>query len=560
MKRTHRAIITALLSAAAVAGAYAQIELVPAEHAVYDFLKRMQVRSLLDDRYTDVSLPYDRRTVGAMLVNVAGERDRLTRAELAALQRHLTEFSYEAGLPADERESLIGNGVRRLFSPRQKYLYRYEDETAAVSAHLLMSGELQRWDIDAVDESAVSLWRVGGGVRGTLGGWFGFSMHAVNGYVGGSRELGLRNIEVERTYKIDEPDSRFFDVTRGHVRAANEWAAVTVGRERLIQGNGMRRYALLVSDYAPKVDYVGLDLRYKRFFFTFFHGWILGDEVITENVEGTFVRTIPEKYVSFHRFGAFFFDSRLQVGVSEMIVYGGRGLEVAYLNPFLFFKSVEHSLRDRDKAMIAFDVQARPVRGLELYADLLIDDLAFERLGTDWYGNQLAWRLGGIAAPAFAGAADALLSVDYQRIRPYVYTHRITQNAFTHNGYPIGSPLGPNADMWDFRWRHLWSGRTETQVYGQLIRKGHNVTDAEGGLVRNVGGDIAVGYREGDSSTAAFLDGNLEKTRVFGISLQYEILHQFFILAGYERRGRDRRWSGQTFNEHFMFANIVISL
>lgn len=539
---------------------HAQIDLVHSEHTIYNFLKRMQVKGVLTDQYSSTFLPYERQTIAELIGNIAGRRDKLTRAENAALKRYMIEFSYELGLPREERISLLNEGFSGILESRQKYLYRYEDETAVFSANILLSAEPQYWDIGTIADNNTSLWQVGGGISGTIGDWFGFSLHAVNGYVGGSRDLGKQNIEVIRTYKIDEPDSRFYDFTHGHIRAANKWGSITIGRDRIIGGNGPAKSALLFSNIAPEIDYIGLDLRYGRFFFNFFHGWILGDEDFFQLDGGAFFRSITDKYVSFHRFGTYFFDSRMQIAVSEIIVYGDRGIEIAYLNPFLFFKSVEHSLRDRDKAMIALDIQGRPYDGVELYGDLFIDDLTFNKLGTDWFGNQFAFRVGGIFTPTLSIFENATINIDYFRIRPYVYTHRFSLNRYVHGGFPMGNPLGPNSDGWTVRLNHLLSGRSSVELYYSRMRKGHNETDEEGNLVRNVGGDIAQGYRFGDSEKAVFLDGNLENTGIAGVLFKYEIFHQFFLAGGYEFRTHEETWNEKTFPEHFMFGRIMVTL
>ncbi len=560
MFRKHIYILLLFVNCIGCSHLHAQIDLVPAEHNIYNFLKRMQLKGVLTGQYSSTFLPYDRQTVAGLIDEVVERRDKLTRAENAALKRYMIEFSYELGLPREKRISVLNDGFKGLLEPRQKYLYRYEDETAVISANILLSGEPQYWDIGTIPDNYTSLWQIGGSVSGTIGNWFGFSLSAVNGYVGGSRDLGKQNIEVNRTYKIDEPDSRFYDITHGHIRAANKWGSISIGRERIIGGNGPVRSALLFSNYAPEIDYIGLDLRYKRFFFNFFHGWILGDEEFFQLDDETLFRSIEEKYLSFHRFGAFFFDNRMQVAVSEIIVYGNRGVEIAYLNPFLFFKSVEHSLRDRDKAIIALDIQGRPYRGLELYGDLLIDDLAFDKLGTNWYGNQFAFRVGGNFTPIVSGFQDFAVNVDYFRIQPYVYTHRLPLNRYVHGGFPIGNPLGPNSDGWIVRLNYLLSGRSNVELYYNRTRKGHNVTDEEGNILHNVGGDIAQGYRFGDSENVVFLDGNLEKTGIAGAFFKYEVFHQFFIVGGYEFRKREETWNEQTFREHFMFGRIVVIL
>jgi hypothetical protein len=559
VKRT-RSFITAVLLVCIASVAVGQVELVPADHDVYDFLKRMQVRGMLTGHYYSASLPQDRRTVAKLLAGIDASTERLSRSELGFLENYREEFSYELGMPRERRVSLLNEGISSYTDDRQKYLYRYESETAVISANLLLDAEPQQWEYDARDPEMTTLWRLGGGLSGTLGGWFGFSLHAVNGYASGSREAALQNIEVSRTYKIGEPDSRFFDYTRGHVRAANEWGSLTIGRERPVEGNGVRDRALLFSDHAPAIDYFGIDIAYKKFFFRFFHGWILGDGILRNEPEIGWVRDIPDKYVSFHRFGAHLLQGRLSVAFSEIIVYGDRSPEIAYMTPFLFFKSVEHSLQDRDKAMLAVDVQARPVPGIELYGDLLIDDLAFEKLGTNWYGNQYAFRIGTVVAPGIAGLKNSLISFDYSRIQPYVYTHRIPGNAYTHNGFAMGNPVGPNSDTWSVRWQELISGMLRTEIYMERSRKGHNLTDPLEGLLRNVGGDVRQGYRIGDSTEVSFLDGFLERTISVGVLFEYEVITQIFLEGGYEFQKREQEWLGQTFREHFMFGRIRIEL
>jgi hypothetical protein len=560
LARYFIAFISFLLVGICSIPSYAQTELVPAEHEIYNFLKRLQIKGVLTERYSSSFLPYDRRAIAKLIDDIIEKRERLSRTEIDALERFKTEFSYELGLPREERISIINHGLTDVLSTRQKYLYRYEDENAVISSNIFLGGEYQYHDVGTITDKYTSLWQIGGGLSGTVNDWFGFSLYAVNGYVAGSRELGKQNIEVARSYKIDEPDSRFYDFTRGHIRAANDWGSVTIGRERLIGGNGTRRNTLLFSDYAPKIDYIGLNLQYNRFFFNFFHGWLLGEGKFIVPEEGVLTLHFPEKYLSFHRFGAFFFDARMQIAISELIVYGNRGVEIAYLNPFLFFKSVEHSLRDRDKAMLMIDMQIRPYKGLEIYGDLLVDDLAFDKLGTDWLGNQVAYRLGGYVIPPVRWFGNMTINLDYVRIRPYVYTHRIFFNSYEHAGYPIGHPLGPNSDAWTIRLNQMLTGRSRLELYISGTRKGHNITDENRKLVRNVGGDISQGYRSGDNEYAHFLDGNLEKTGMVGFLVTYEFLHQFYLLFGYEFQNREETWREQTFRDHFMFCKIVIAL
>jgi hypothetical protein len=538
---------------------YGQMELVPADHRVYDFLHRMQVRGIMTDVYNQSTLPYERREVARFLTSMMTKQDAMSHTEKNYLDNFISEFSYELGQPRDERVSLYSSGPAGLLENKQKYLYRYEDPDAVLSLHFIFAGEPQRWKIRDVDATGTALWQIGGGISGSFGGWFGFSLHARNGYVSGSREAALQNIKVRRTYKITEPESRFFDETSGYIRIGNDWGSVTVGRNRLIFGTGQRDAAFLFSDYAPEMDNIGLRLSYKGFSYHYFHGWLLGDPILLVDPVQGYDRDISEKYVSYHRFGFSTLQNRLNIAFSEIIVYGERGVELAYLNPFIFYKSAEHSLQDRDKAMIGVEIRGIPMRGLEIFGELLVDDLAFDKLGTDSYSNQFAYRIGGTIVPRNF-LRNALITLDYARIFPYVYTHRLHRNVFTHNGFPLGNPVGPNSDTWTMRWNQILSGSFIVNGYARFVRKGHNITDEEGNLIRNVGGDIRQGFRVNDNQSVVFLDGNLEKTGSFGVQAAYEIVRQFFVTGGVEYSKRDETWNSKTFNEFFMFGSIELRL
>jgi hypothetical protein len=58
-----------------------------------------------------------------------------------------------------------------------------------------------------------------------------------------------------------------------------------------------------------------------------------------------------DKFLVYHRIG-FNINRHFNFGVGEFIIYGRRGIDLSYLNPFAFYKSIEHSNRDRDNSML----------------------------------------------------------------------------------------------------------------------------------------------------------------------------------------------------------------
>src|SRR5207247_233200 len=132
----------------------------------------------------------------------------------------------------------------------------------------------------------------------------------------------------------------------------------------------------------------------------------------------------------------------------------------------------------------------------------------FSRMGTGWWGNEFGWQGGGYAAEV-GGIQNLDLLIEYTRIEPYVYSNRVANNNYTHNNLSLGHHLNPNSDEWfvQFGYRPMKALRSWLSYTG--ARHGENIHDANGVLMRNVGGSVMEGHRSVDSETAIFLDGIL---------------------------------------------------
>lgn len=129
----------------------------------------------------------------------------------------------------------------------------------------------------------------------------------------------------------------------------------------------------------------------------------------------------------------------LGLGVSEAILFASEGLELAYMNPVIPWYPVQWNERDDDNAMLAADATVRPFRGLELYGEILVDDLQYQ---TEWgRPSRLGWTAG---AGALAGATA--ITAEYTRIDRFVYSQKHPRNYYLHDGDIIGSSLGPDCD------------------------------------------------------------------------------------------------------------------
>ena len=311
-------------------------------------------------------------------------------------------------------------------------------------------------------------------------------------------------------------NSPYFDFTEAYLRADLDWFNLQFGREYSLIGTGYSD-RLLMSDHAPVIDFLKLDFQYKSVRFVSIHGALVDSAASSSRIDN--------KYLALHRIQFSLFD-RLNIGVSEMIIYRRSAHDLAYLNPINFYKSSEHSLRDKDNAFLNFDLEFSPVHNYKFYGTWLIDDIDFKKMGSGWWGNEFGWQCGTYIS-GLAGQSNLDAVIEYTRIEPYVYCNRIPGNEYTTNGISIGHHLQPNSDEWFIQLSYYPC--SQLRMWGTYagVRHGENIlTD---GKIVNVGGDILTGHREVDADTVEFLSGNLVRNDGLQFKAIYEPINNLFL-------------------------------
>lgn len=504
------------------------MENVPVKNQVYEFLDRMGVKGVLP-LYSNTMVPLTRKRVAEDLKAIESRRSELSAAEQGFLEKFEREFMHEID-PAQESPVGLFNGdpVSGALSDKEKYLYHYADSTASLYAEFLASGEYRRAGGDSYGGAHASLETHGLRVRGTVKGMLGYYFQATNGTLYGDRAFGLSDRRLRGNVKFNDLHSPYFDFTEAYARADLSWFTLQFGREYALVGTGYSD-RLLLSANAPVFDFLKLEAQYRSVRFLFLHASLVGDTTVFSTIPVT-EPAGSSKYLALHRVEISLFD-RLRLGASEMVIYQRLTPEFGYLNPVNFYKSAEHSLRDRDNAFLNFDFEYFPLSGYKLYGSWLIDDVDFSKMGSGWWGNEFAWQ-GGLYASGVAGVKDLDAVVEYTRLEPYVYSNRLHGNDYTHNKIGLGHHLDPNSDEWfaqlcyrPCRTLRTWCTVTQT-------RHGENIV-AGGAVIRNVGGNPLEGHRDADSPTAGFLDGNVVRSTTLELRASYEPVTNLIVTGAF---------------------------
>jgi hypothetical protein len=187
------------------------------------------------------------------------------------------------------------------------------------------------------------------------------------------------------------------------------------------------------------------------------------------------------RFIAFHRL-EWQVTPALRLAVAEGAAYQADFVEPLYLIGIIPYPLVgrllERDNQDRDSddlvrnnVMWDADLRYIPRPGVEIYGELLLDDLG---TATSETPTRLGYQLGGVWLGDFRGRALRARG-EWTRVWRYVYAVFYGQD-FIHEGTPLGYPHGP-----DSRVAHLAAG-IEVRPGLELGLKGERIEHGEDGL------------------------------------------------------------------------------
>jgi hypothetical protein len=471
---------------------------------------------------------------------------------------------YDVLLPETTGDTLLAFGMHRGRFRGVTYADNIARTTLDVGM-MLRPGYAQ----DGSTSSTFLLARPSVRIMGSMGGGLGYALDLSNGarLRGAASMIRRTDPTLSRIQKLSIDDSSFFDRYIGYVQYQSDWLRIRYGREALQFGFSPIDNFVHSID-APLLDGLLIDVPYKSFRFTMTHSAANGTD--------TLGKAVPGKFIATHRV-AFDPTPWLSMSVSDMIVYWGRGLDFAYLNPLAFFVSAGLGTPDRnanDNSILAFDIAVRPFNGTMIYGSFIADDLGFSTVGDSSIvgnNNKFAYQLGAsqIIGGTPGSSGRSLVSVEYARIDPFTFSHRSINASYTTLGAPIGYNMQSNSDRIAFQLRHWFTARTFVRLDLDYTRNGENLLDTNGKIIMgedprypgsgfqvpvgNVGGDIQRG--DGDFLYGnAFLRGNVSHQRRLRLWFSAEWMPNIFtdLRIGYTNR------NGGNSPEDFFFGSLEL--
>lgn len=216
---------------------------------------------------------------------------------------------------------------------------------------------------------------------------------------------------------------------------AAKYIDITFGYDKNFIGNGYR--SLYLSDFSNNTLFLKLNTRiwkfnYQNLFMELVNAYRRGAD-----------QFLGKKYAAMHHLDIGI-TKWLNVGLFEAVVFGRRDhFEFGYLNPVIFYRSAEQQNGSPDNGVVGLDAKANLAKHIQLYGQVLIDELKLDELKKKWWGNKFGFQLGAKYIDAF-GIANLDLQAEWNRVRPFTYSHDDSAANYTHYNQPLAHPLGAN--------------------------------------------------------------------------------------------------------------------
>lgn len=403
---------------------------------IYDFLDEMANEKIIN--LNSAIKPYSRVFIAEKLDEISQKPELLNKRQKGELDFYLKDYNKE--LKPDKK-----------FNKRFDLFY-YKDSLFTLSINPILGVSYYNND----SASVYKRWN-GAEAFAYIGQHWGFYASLRDNYESEAfSNQEYLNQHTGATFKDSEISEKNEDVEysemRGGVTYQWDWGTTALVKDHFVWGDNYNG-ANIFSGKTPSFAQWKLNLKPTKWFeFNYVHGWLVSDVLDSANSyydnDGHFRTVMHEKYVAANMF-TFKPWKTLAVSLGNSIIYSDMNVHPAYLNPFMFYKSVDHTYNSTDNmsgqnAQMFGNISFRGIKHLHLYSSLFFDELHItnmwdENKHTNWFSAKGGFRVSNLIA-------NTSLTFEYTRTNPMVYEHFINTTTFESNQYTLGHYLKHNAE------------------------------------------------------------------------------------------------------------------
>jgi len=242
---------------------------------------------------------------------------------------------------------------------------------------------------------------------------------------------------IAKEFKTDSYD---YPVATGYLSyTPSKFFNFQLGHGKNFIGEGHR--SLFISDNASPYPYFKINTTIWKLKYT--NIWMSLKDVRTEVLNDN--RSYKNKYMASH-YLSYNITKRLNIGLFESVIWenDGNGADLAYLNPIIFYQAIQFSTGSRSgNALIGLSAKYKISDRINAYGQFIIDEFSTSHVfdGEGSWKNKTGYQIGIKYYDAF-GLKNLYLQTEYNRVRPYTYSHNTIVLNYGHNNQSMAHSYG----------------------------------------------------------------------------------------------------------------------
>tara|TARA_R110002050_G_scaffold57866_1_gene130111 strand:- start:13878 stop:15977 length:2100 start_codon:yes stop_codon:yes gene_type:complete len=316
---------------------------------------------------------------------------------------------------------------------------------------------------------------------------------------------------IAKRFKTDSYD---YPVAEAYLSyAPAKFINIQFGHGKNFIGDGYR--SLLLSDVASPHPFLKLNTKFWKIKYTNTWMWLKDVRPEVENGKAFLTKYIANHYLSWN------VSKRLNIGLFESVLWtnsNDRGFDVNYLNPIIFYRAIEFETgQGAGNAILGASGKYKWNDNVNLYSQFILDEFSLSDIkgGEKSWKNKFGYQIGIKYFNAFK-VDNLMLQFEYNRVRPFTYSHNTIVLNYAHNNQSMAHLWGANFS------EAILIGRYNYKRWyadAKLIFGVRGLDFNDGTDNFSYGGDIYRDYNDRPFDTGVEV-GQGNKTKVFHGNLQ----------------------------------------
>ncbi|RSK39792.1 gliding motility protein RemB [Mangrovimonas spongiae] len=285
---------------------------------------------------------------------------------------------------------------------------------------------------------------------------------------------------------------------------------VQLGHGKNFIGDGYR--SLFTSDVVSPSTYFKLNTNFWKIKYTNTWMWLRDVRPEVRDDDGAYL----SKYMATH-FLSWNATKRLNIGFFESVIWAkteNRSFDINYINPIIFYRAIEFETgQDAGNAILGMSAKYKISDKVNVYGQFVLDEFSTSDVtgGEKSWKNKYGYQLGVKYYDAFK-LKNLYLQAEYNRIRPYTYSHNTIALNYGHANQSMAHLWGANLSevvlIGHYHYKR-WFANAKV-IFGE---RGLDFNDGSDNY--SYGGDIFQSYDDRPSDTGIVVGQGNKATSLF---------------------------------------------